>query len=48
MATLLVSGNLLTLLSNITAVGSELEWTLSGAAIGAPMLEVEGVSFAGS
>ncbi len=43
-----MSGNLLELLVRVVGVGAKLEWTLQGAALGAPMLEVADVSFAGS
>ena len=42
-----VSGNLSELLMNITGVGSELEWFPYGGILGAPMVEVEELSFAG-
>lgn len=43
-----ISGNLLTILQNITALGTELEWSLMGPAIGTPMVEVADMSFAGA
>ena len=42
-----LSGNLSELLMNITAVGSELEWFPAGGILGAPMVEVAELSFAG-
>lgn len=43
-----VSGNILDMLMNIQAVGRELEWHASWSILGAPMLEVADVSFAGA
>ncbi|PZA06614.1 MULTISPECIES: TldD/PmbA family protein [unclassified Meiothermus] len=43
-----VAGNLLTLLQSISAVGGELEWEYWGMALGAPMVEVAELSFAGA
>lgn len=43
-----VSGNLLELLTRIVGLGETLEWHLYGAALGAPMVEVADVSFAGA
>jgi PmbA protein len=43
-----ISGNLLTVLGNITALGTELEWSLMGPAIATPMVEVADLSFAGA
>ena len=43
-----VSGNLLELLTRITAVGDELEWHPQGSMTGAPMVEVADLSFAGA
>lgn len=42
-----VSGNLLELLTDITGVGDELEWYPQDGMIGAPMIEVAELSFAG-
>lgn len=43
-----ISGNLLELLSRISALGDTLEWEYQGAHIGTPMVEIPEVSFAGS
>jgi len=43
-----VAGDFLTLLKNITAVGETLEWHLMGMGIGAPLVEVQDLSFAGT
>ncbi len=43
-----VSGNLLELLQNISAVGEGLEWVPYGGIIGTPTVEVQGLSFAGA
>ncbi len=43
-----VAGDFLTLLRNITAIGDSLEWQLMGMAIGAPLVEVRDLSFAGA
>jgi PmbA protein len=43
-----VAGDFLTLLRNITAVGDTLEWHLMGMGIGAPLVEVQDLSFAGT
>jgi PmbA protein len=43
-----VAGNLLSLLQNISAVGEKLEWEYWGMALGAPMVEVAELSFAGA
>lgn len=43
-----VSGNLLELLKNISAVGETLEWLPYGGIFGAPLVEVQGLSFAGA
>lgn len=42
-----VSGNLLELLMNITGIGGELEWFPYSGILGAPMVEVAELSFAG-
>ncbi len=42
-----VAGDFLTLLRNITAIGDSVEWQLMGMAIGAPLVEVRDLSFAG-
>lgn len=42
-----ISGNLLELLQNITAVGDTLKWYPFGGMMGAPMIEVRDLSFAG-
>lgn len=43
-----VAGNLLALLQNVSAVGEKLEWEYWGMALGAPMVEVAELSFAGA
>lgn len=44
-----IAGNFLTLLQNITAVGSDLDWEFSmRMAFGAPLVEVADLSFAGT
>ncbi len=43
-----VAGNFLELLSNITALGTELEWNSFMGIVGSPMVEVAELSFAGA
>ena len=43
-----VSGNFLDLLQRIVGLGDTLEWHFMGACVGAPMVEVDGLSFAGA
>lgn len=43
-----VAGNFLELLSNITALGTELEWNPMMGIVGSPMVEVAELSFAGA
>ena len=43
-----VSGNLLELLRRVVGVGNTLEWGIYGGALGAPMVEIADVSFAGA
>ena len=43
-----VSGNLLELLENVSAVGDDFEWLPYGGIIGTPTAEVQGLSFAGA
>lgn len=43
-----VSGNLLEFLASIVGLGKTLEWHLYGGALGAPMVEIAEVSFAGA
>ena len=43
-----ISGNLFELLKRVSAVGDESEWHFAAGAIGAPMLEIESLSFAGA
>ncbi len=42
-----ISGNILDLLNNISAVGNALEWSAFGGLVGSPMVEVQDLSFAG-
>jgi PmbA protein len=43
-----VAGDFLTVLSHVTAVGDDLDWTFYGIAFGAPTVEVADLSFAGA
>jgi len=43
-----VAGDFLTLLRDITGLGASLEWEFWGAAVGAPLVAVAGLSFAGA
>ena len=42
-----ISGNIFELLMHVTAVDDQLEWRFAGGAVGAPMLEIESLSFSG-